>query len=102
MDIRGTGPGTSKIVKFDSTETGARQRGDGRTMKSALQVMKFGGTSVGDAAFIARAAQIITEAARAGKCVSVVSVMGGVYICLFEASKYVQLGHAQASLAHHD
>src|SRR5258707_1144983 len=43
-------------------------------MKSALQVMKFGGTSVGDAACIARAAQIITEAARAGKCVAVVSV----------------------------
>src|SRR5882762_2433016 len=99
MDIRGTGPGTSKIVKFDSTETGARQRGDGRTMKSALQVMKFGGTSVGDAACIARAAQILTEAARAGKCVAVVSAMSGVTNRLIEAAKTAQSGNAQAALA---
>src|SRR6266478_2329784 len=99
VDIRGTGPGTSKIVKFDSTETGACQRGDGRTMKSALQVMKFGGTSVGDAACIARAAQIITEAARGGKCVAVVSAMSGVTNRLIEAAKTAQSGNAQAALA---
>src|SRR5882757_1252854 len=98
MDIRGTGPGTSKIVKFGSTEAAARQRGDGRTMKSALQVMKFGGTSVGDAACIARVAQIITEAARAGKCVAVVSAMSGVTNRLIEAAKTAQSGNAQAAL----
>src|ERR1700719_1019685 len=71
----------------------------GRTMKSALQVMKFGGTSVGDAACIARAAQIIAEAARAGKCVAVVSAMGGVTNRLIEAAKTAQSGNAQGALA---
>jgi bifunctional aspartokinase / homoserine dehydrogenase 1 len=68
-------------------------------MKSALQVMKFGGTSVGDAACIARAAQIIAEAARAGKCVAVVSAMSGVTNRLIEAAKAAQSGNAKAALA---
>jgi len=68
-------------------------------MKSALQVMKFGGTSVGDAACIARAAQILTEAARAGKCVAVVSAMSGVTNRLIEAAKTAQSGNAQTALA---
>ena len=35
-------------------------------MKPRLQVMKFGGTSVGDAACIARSAQIIAKATKTG------------------------------------
>jgi aspartate kinase len=68
-------------------------------MKSALQVMKFGGTSVGDAACIARAAQIISEGARAGKCLAVVSAMSGVTNRLIEAAKAAQSGNAKAALA---
>ncbi len=68
-------------------------------MKSALQVMKFGGTSVGDATCIARAAQIIAQGARAGKCVAVVSAMSGVTNRLIEAAKAAQAGNAQAALA---
>ena len=68
-------------------------------MKSALQVMKFGGTSVGDAACIARAAQIIAEGARAGKCVAVVSAMSGVTNRLIEAAKTAESGNARAALA---
>src|SRR5246127_4280526 len=68
-------------------------------MKAVSQVMKFGGTSVGDAACIARAAQIITEAARAGKCVAVVSAMSGVTNRLIEAAKTAQSGNVQAALA---
>ena len=68
-------------------------------MKSALQVMKFGGTSVGDAACIIRAAQIIAARARAGKCVAVVSAMSGVTNRLVEAAKIAQGGNAPAALA---
>ena len=61
--------------------------------------MKFGGTSVGDAACIARAAQIVAEAARAGKCVAVVSAMSGVTNKLIEAAKTALTGNAAAALA---
>src|SRR6267143_4477970 len=52
-----------------------------------LQVMKFGGTSVGDAACIARAARIVTEAQRESAVVAVVSAMSGVTNRLVEAAK---------------
>ena len=93
------GAGNLKLIGFVSAEQAGRQLGDWRTMKSALQVMKFGGTSVGDAACIARAAQIIAEAARAGKCVAVVSAMSGVTNRLIEAAKTAQSGNAKAALA---
>jgi len=67
-------------------------------MKSALQVMKFGGTSVGDAACIARAAEIVAAAARQGRCVAVVSAMSGVTNRLIEAAKTAQSGNAGAAL----
>ena len=48
-------------------------------MSSRLQVMKFGGTSVGDAACIARTAQIVAERREAeASCIVVVSAMSGV------------------------
>jgi aspartokinase/homoserine dehydrogenase 1 len=56
-------------------------------MSSVLQVMKFGGTSVGDAACIARTAQIIANAARVNPCVVVVSAMSGVTNRLIEAAQ---------------
>jgi aspartokinase/homoserine dehydrogenase 1 len=56
-------------------------------MSSVLQVMKFGGTSVGDAACIARTAQIIANAARENPCVVVVSAMSGVTNRLIEAAQ---------------
>ena len=49
--------------------------------------MKFGGTSVGDAACIGRVAQIVKEASREGPIVVVVSAMGGVTNRLIEAAK---------------
>src|SRR5213080_2977105 len=55
------------------------QQGDGLDeMKARLQVMKFGGTSVGDAACIARTAQIIAKAAKESGCIAVVSARSGV------------------------
>ena len=49
--------------------------------------MKFGGTSVGDAACIGRVAQIVKDASREGPIVVVVSAMGGVTNKLIEAAK---------------
>src|SRR5258708_17453124 len=51
------------------------------------QVMNFGGTSVGDAALIARAARIVTDAQRENAVVAVVSAMSGVTNRLVEAAK---------------
>ncbi len=66
-----------------------------RTMKRRLQVMKFGGTSVGDAGCIARTAKIIAQGAREGGCVAVVSAMSGVTNKLIEAANKAQAGNAR-------
>jgi aspartokinase/homoserine dehydrogenase 1 len=68
-------------------------------MKARLQVMKFGGTSVGDAACIARTAQIIAKAAKESGCVTVVSAMSGVTNRLIEAAKKAQTGNADEAAA---
>ena len=68
-------------------------------MKSRLQVMKFGGTSVGDAECIARAAQIVARAAKEKPCVAVVSAMSGVTNRLIEAAKTAQAGNAANAAA---
>ncbi len=68
-------------------------------MKARLQVMKFGGTSVGDAACIARAAQIIAKAAKENGCIAVVSAMSGVTNRLIEAAKKAQAGDAREAAA---
>lgn len=61
-------------------------------MSTTLQVMKFGGTSVGDATCIARTAQIVANAARQNPCVVVVSAMSGVTNRLIEAAKKAATG----------
>ncbi|MHB8502147.1 MAG: amino acid kinase family protein, partial [Candidatus Acidiferrales bacterium] len=68
-------------------------------MKARLQVMKFGGTSVGDAACMARTAQIIAQGARGGACVAVVSAMSGVTNRLIEAAKRVEAGENEPGTA---
>jgi len=68
-------------------------------MKPRFQVMKFGGTSVGDAACIARTAQIIAKGARAGRCIAVVSAMSGVTNRLIEAAKNAQEGLGKQAAA---
>ena len=66
-------------------------------MRRRLQVMKFGGTSVGDAACIARTASIIVQGAREGGCVAVVSAMSGVTNKLIEAANQAQSGNGQGA-----
>ncbi|MGB9436072.1 MAG: aspartate kinase [Candidatus Acidiferrum sp.] len=68
-------------------------------MNARLQVMKFGGTSVANAECIARAARIIAQSAREGRCVAVVSAMSGVTNRLIEAAKTAQMGDGSAAIA---
>jgi len=62
-----------------------------------LQVMKFGGTSVGDAQCIRRAAEIVLAAARQSAVVVVVSAMGGVTNRLISAAKKAVQGEDDLS-----
>jgi bifunctional aspartokinase / homoserine dehydrogenase 1 len=64
-------------------------------MKKPLQVMKFGGTSVGDASCIARVAQIVRDASRQGPVVVVVSAMSGVTNRLVAASARAEAGNRE-------
>jgi bifunctional aspartokinase / homoserine dehydrogenase 1 len=66
-------------------------------MSSQLQVMKFGGTSLGNAECIARAAKIIAEGAAEKRRVIVVSAMSGVTNQLIEAAKTAQTGNASGA-----
>jgi aspartate kinase len=68
-------------------------------MKKPLRVMKFGGTSVGDASCIGRVAKILKGAAAEGPIVAVVSAMSGVTNRLIEAAKIAESGNARAALA---
>jgi aspartokinase len=66
-------------------------------MSTRLQVMKFGGTSVGNAECIARAAAIIARGAREGRGVAVVSAMSGVTNQLIEAARTAQTGNGSGA-----
>lgn len=61
--------------------------------------MKFGGTSVGDASCIVRAARIIVDTAKECCCVAVVSAISGVTNRLIEAAHNAQAGHAAEATA---
>jgi bifunctional aspartokinase / homoserine dehydrogenase 1 len=64
-------------------------------MKKSLRVMKFGGTSVGDAACIARVAKIVKDAAEDGPIVAVVSAMSGVTNRLIDAANLSALSESK-------
>src|SRR3989442_4155269 len=64
-------------------------------MRRPLRVMKFGGTSVGDAECIERAAKIVAAASGQGALVVVVSAMSGVTNRLIEAAHRSQEGRQE-------
>src|SRR6267142_176889 len=66
-------------------------------MNENLQVMKFGGTSVGNAECIRRTAEIVARAAGEGSVVAVVSAMGGVTNRLIEAAQASAAGDMDAA-----
>jgi len=57
-----------------------------------LRIMKFGGTSVGDARCIAKVVEIIQTASHESDVVVVVSAMGGVTNLLLEAAAHAEAG----------
>ena len=68
------------------------------TVKKPVRVMKFGGTSVGDASCIARVVEIIRAASLESHVVVVVSAMSGVTNRLVEAATQSEAGrHAPAA-----
>ncbi|MGA8272473.1 MAG: aspartate kinase [Candidatus Sulfotelmatobacter sp.] len=69
-----------------------------RDLQKPIRVMKFGGTSVGDAACIARVVEIVRAASRESHVVVVVSAMSGVTNKLIEAAVRSEAGeHAPAA-----
>ena len=66
------------------------------TVKKPLRIMKFGGTSVGDATRIRKVVEIIREAARESEVVVVVSAMSGVTNRLIEAATQAEAGNRDA------
>jgi aspartokinase len=66
------------------------------TMPRKLQVMKFGGTSVGDASCIRRSAQIVANSAREKSVAVVVSAMSGVTNRLIDAAHQAKRGDREA------
>ncbi len=68
-------------------------------VKRPLRVMKFGGTSVGDAACIGRVVEIIRAASHESDVVVVVSAMGGVTNKLVAAASQSEAGNYQAVAA---
>ena len=66
------------------------------TVKKPLRIMKFGGTSVGDATRIRKVVEIIREAARKSEVVVVVSAMSGVTNRLIEAATQAEAGNRDA------
>ena len=65
-------------------------------MKPTLQVMKFGGTSVGDASCIRRSAEIVVNASRQHSVAVVVSAMSGVTNRLIDAAHQAKRGDREA------
>src|SRR5258708_10693333 len=65
-------------------------------MKGKLQVMKFGGTSVGDASCIRRSVQIVANASRQYTIAVVVSAMSGVTNRLIDAANQAKRGDRDA------
>ena len=71
----------------------------GGNMKKPLRVMKFGGTSVGDASCIARVVEIVRTASRTSTLVVVVSAMAGVTNKLIEADLRAVAGDSKTVAA---
>ena len=69
------------------------------SMTCKVQVMKFGGTSVGDAICIRRSAQIVADAAKTHRVAVVVSAMSGVTNRLIDAAHRAKRGDRTAGKA---
>ncbi len=68
-----------------------------KTVKRPLHIMKFGGTSVGDAPSIQKAVEIIRAASRESEVVVVVSAMSGVTNKLIDAATQSEAGNCDSA-----
>jgi aspartokinase/homoserine dehydrogenase 1 len=77
------------------SEQGSQDRAalTNRTMRKPLRVMKFGGTSVGDASSIEKVVEIIRKSVRDSNPVVVVSAMSGVTNKLIDAATKAEAGN---------
>ena len=94
-------PATSQrdILKQASHQSKTAQRQPANSSPKPLIVMKFGGTSVGDASCIERVIEIVHTASRENHVVVVVSAMSGVTNRLLEAAEHAQNGNRAAVAA---
>lgn len=91
------GPSSRHFPQHHSVQT-AVQAEVHRNVKKPVQVMKFGGTSVGDASCISRVVEIVRAASRESQVVVVVSAMSGVTNKLVSAATQSEQGQ-HASVA---
>jgi aspartokinase/homoserine dehydrogenase 1 len=90
--------GSRKASKFFSERFLHRCQVQGQIRacaKKPLRVMKFGGTSVGDASCIGRVVEIVRAASRESNVVVVVSAMSGVTNKLVEAASQLEAGNGK-------
>lgn len=80
------------IFQDETIHAFTERRKSERSSKKRLVVMKFGGTSVGDASCIKRVAEIIRAATHRSNVVVVVSAMSGVTNKLLEAAANSETG----------
>jgi len=83
------------ILQEDATPRGLERRRLDRPRKRLLRVMKFGGTSLGNASCIEKAVEIIRTASRESNVVVVVSAMSGVTDRLLEAAALSESGERE-------
>jgi aspartokinase/homoserine dehydrogenase 1 len=70
-----------------------------KNLNKPLRIMKFGGTSVGDASCIQKVVEIIRAASGKGEVVIVVSAMAGVTNKLVDAAAHSKAGNGEAVAA---
>jgi aspartokinase/homoserine dehydrogenase 1 len=85
-----------QIVSEGLMDRRAGQPSNAGELKRPLRVMKFGGTSVGDASCIAKVVEIIRAASSESELVIVVSAMAGVTNQLIEAASQAEKGNGHA------
>jgi bifunctional aspartokinase / homoserine dehydrogenase 1 len=92
FDLGSTVAKRAGILQEDSMHSMLERRRAERSRKKSLRVMKFGGTSVGDASCIRKVIEIIREASHESQVLVVVSAMSGVTNKLIEAATQSEAG----------
>jgi len=95
LDLTSSAAKRAGIVQEESILSKLDRRRTERSRKKPLRVMKFGGTSVGDASCIRKVIEIIRQASHQGNVLVVVSAMSGVTNKLIEAASQSETGERE-------